>query len=116
MTMQSGSAGVGISDMGKLKHIRQNLDSPLAAKVYAMLFAIAASFMGYEKVEEYRASNAPGDVTVDVVIEAPTGSTHSHGTVLTRTDIKQLIREAIEAQHKEDVRIFKQKEPWENGG
>lgn len=102
--------------MGKLKHIRQNLDSPLAAKVYAMLFAIAASFMGYEKVEQYRATSAPAEVTVDVKVEAPTGGSHSHGTVLTSTDIKQMMREAINAQHAKDVAKFKQKEPWENGG
>ncbi len=93
------------------------IDTPIASRIFATILTLLASYFGYEKVEQYRAANAPvADVKVDVVVEAGTSGSHSHGTVLTGTDVKQLISEAVDAQHKEDVRIFKQKESWENGG
>lgn len=93
------------------------IDTPIASRIFATILTLLASYFGYEKVEEYRAANAPsGDVKVDVKVEAPKGAAHSHGTVLTTTDIKQLIREAMDIQNKENERVFKKKEPWENGG
>ena len=81
------------------------MDSPLASKIFATLFAIVASYMGYEKVEDYRAAQNAGNVTVTV----DAGSdAHSHAQ-----ETKSLIREAIERQHEKDRALFKIRESWE---
>jgi hypothetical protein len=82
------------------------LDSPLAAKIFALLFAAMASWMGWEKSEPLREGSS-----VNVSVES--NSDHSHPPVVGRDGIKAMIREALERQHDKNLAIFKKKEPWE---
>lgn len=88
---------------------KESLASPAAAKIYATLFALVASYMGYEKVEQYRASQP---VTVDVTVDS-TGEVHAHGQVLSTTDVKRMIREEISAYDAQVKDTYKRLEAWE---
>jgi hypothetical protein len=90
--------------------LKQTLNSPAAAKLYVALLAVAASYLGYEKVQEYQTS----DVKVDVVVEAPKNTAHSHEPVLGRDAISAMIKQAIEDQNAKNSRIYKKLESWES--
>jgi hypothetical protein len=88
----------------------KSLSSPLAAKIWAALFTVAASYMGYEKAQEYKSSG----VQVDVKVESKdNGPVHAHGPVVGRDAIKALIKEAIDAQNEKNFGIYKKLESWE---
>jgi len=72
----------------------------------AMTFATA-----YLGNDVYQTSQEPTSVTVNV--ESMPANNHAHGAVLSRDSIKDVIAAAIADQHKADLIIFKQKEPWE---
>lgn len=94
----------------------RKLESPIAARIYGIILAAIASYFGYEKVEEYRASEpAKVDSTVNVNIESVPDAlaSHSHGPVLSRDQVRGLIKEAIEANNKEIAVTYKQLESWE---
>lgn len=100
------------------------IDSPLASRIFATALTLLASYLGYEKVEEFRAANAAQEVKVDVQIvpslkHAPQPApqpAHKHGPVIAKGELTRLIQEAIAAQHEQDLHLFKKKEPWDNGG
>lgn len=100
------------------------IDSPLASRIFATALTLLASYLGYEKVEEFRAANQVQDIVVDVQIkpalQPAQRPAHQHGPVLTKPDVTRLIKESIAAQiaaqHKKDLHLFKKKESWDNGG
>ncbi len=97
-------------------------DSPLASRLFAALLTLVASYLGYEKVEEYRsdaaaaaAVAAESNQSVDIRIEAPIKSSgHSHGSVVSKIVIERMIEKEIKALHERDVEEFKRKESWDN--
>jgi len=72
------------------------------------IMTFATSYLGYDKYEQ---SREPASVTVNV--ESMPANSHAHGAVLSRDSINAMIAAAIAGQHKADLIIFKQKEPWE---
>jgi hypothetical protein len=88
-------------------------ESPAWNKVFAICTALLASYAGYD---QYEKRSAPSDTTVTVNVESvPDNMTnvHSHPTVVSRTTIDAVVKQAIADQHAKDLKIFKQKESWE---
>lgn len=84
--------------------------SPLWNKIFAILLVALGSYTGYDKYQE---SKSATETTVNVSVEGVDSAVHAHGEVLTRESVQALIAAAVAKQHKADLVIFKQKEPWE---
>lgn len=89
-------------------------DSPLAAKLFAILTTVLASYAGYD---QYQKRTTPESTAVTVnVASVPDEMTerHSHGKVFSQFEIEALIAKALHEQDKKNIETFKRKEAWEN--
>lgn len=80
---------------------------PIIAILLALVAALAP-YTGYKEYKEYKAEKP----SVSVTIEAP----KDNGPVveiLSRLEIEGLIDKAIKARHEKNLKLFKQKEAWE---
>ena len=88
---------------------------PVWINAMVALVPVLLAVLGYGGFE-YKAMSdkvAATETTVNVTVEGIDAPVHAHGAVLSRDSVKAVIAAAIADQHKADLIIFKQKEPWE---
>ena len=87
-------------------------DSPLAAKLLAILTTLLISYTGYDEYKD-RTSKGANSVTVNVA-SVPDEMTekHAHGKVYSQFEIEALINKALQSQHDKNIKIFKLKGFW----
>jgi len=87
-------------------------DSPIAGRLWAIAATLLMSYAGYDQYEK-RTGEAVTTVNVNLESVPDEVVQHSHGRVLSGTDIKLMIREEISAYDAQVKETYKPLEAWE---
>ena len=87
------------------------MSKPTAGQTWAGVMmaalAILSSYLGFEKYEASKAE--PGNQSVEVNIASVPDSLSGLGHI----EVERMIEKAIKSRHEKDLRLFKQKETWD---